>query len=269
MSNSEKSLYSILGVAVDAPDAVIKAAFRALAKQYHPDGDGAGKPEATAKFIELQDAYKILSDPKSRKEYDERTRLSDSQSFSQSEQQEVHIDPDEIWRDVESRFPEINRIHAEFSLMSSALANRFMIAVTNGEYGDDPVNYALGLQGAFLRKYFGRSKDVQWLAKQLLLKGRRELAQELNDAVKAGKLDSKEQREKFLAEFRKRHRVDPKATRNSRQKANAKTERSSSKSGETRAEGKDTSSNPEGGWCWQGRVGRFCWQCQSKHAKVR
>ena len=246
MSKSEKSLYSILGVAVDAPDAVIKAAFRALAKQYHPDGDGAGKPEATAKFIELQDAYKILSDPKSRKEYDDRTRPADSQSFSQSEQQEVHIDPDEIWKDVESRFPEINRIHAEFSLMSSALANRFMIAVTNGECGDDPVDYAIGLQETFLRKYFGRSKDVQWLAKKLLLKGRRELAQELNDAVKAGKLDKKEQREKFLSEFRKRHRIRPTATSDTRQKANAKAEKSDSKTDETEAQQNDTSAKTKG-----------------------
>lgn len=53
MVDGPRSLYSVLGLAPDAPHAVIKAAYRALAKQYHPDGAGAGNPEAAAKFIEL------------------------------------------------------------------------------------------------------------------------------------------------------------------------------------------------------------------------
>ncbi len=51
-----------------APAAVICAAYRALAQEYHPDRNNAAN--ATLKFQELQRAYDVLSDPAKRAEYD-------------------------------------------------------------------------------------------------------------------------------------------------------------------------------------------------------
>jgi DnaJ-class molecular chaperone len=90
------NLYALFGLTADAHPDVIKAAYRALAKQYHPDGAGAGNPEATAKFIELQTAYEILSNQDLRVEYD--ASLSQDPGEDIEVEPEASIDPDEIWK---------------------------------------------------------------------------------------------------------------------------------------------------------------------------
>lgn len=62
--------YRALGVKKDASAEEIKAAFRRLAKKYHPDATGGDKT-AEKKFIEINEAYDTLSDPEKRRVYDE------------------------------------------------------------------------------------------------------------------------------------------------------------------------------------------------------
>lgn len=64
-----QSLYEVLGVGRTAPADVIKAAFRALAKQFHPDAN-PGDKIAEERFKEISAAYDILGDDKKRKQYD-------------------------------------------------------------------------------------------------------------------------------------------------------------------------------------------------------
>src|SRR3954463_3582272 len=59
--------YRALGVARSATDAEIKAAHRKLVKRYHPD---TGSKSDTERFLRVQDAYRVLSDPLARKEWD-------------------------------------------------------------------------------------------------------------------------------------------------------------------------------------------------------
>jgi molecular chaperone DnaJ len=66
----EKDFYKILGVGRDADTEQIKAAFRNLAKQYHPDVHEGDKKQAEEKFKEIGEAYKILSNPETRRVYD-------------------------------------------------------------------------------------------------------------------------------------------------------------------------------------------------------
>lgn len=65
-----RDYYAVLGVPRDASEADIKQAFRARARQYHPD---VAKDKATAedKFKELNEANEVLSDPEKRRQYDE------------------------------------------------------------------------------------------------------------------------------------------------------------------------------------------------------
>jgi len=64
-----RSLYDVLGVPSDADDAEIRAAYRRLAKRWHPDFN-PGNPEAERRFKEISAAYEILGDPEKRRRYD-------------------------------------------------------------------------------------------------------------------------------------------------------------------------------------------------------
>lgn len=62
-----KDYYSILGVDASADDATIKAAYRKLAKELHPDTNKS--PGAEARFKDVGEAYDTLKDPQKRREY--------------------------------------------------------------------------------------------------------------------------------------------------------------------------------------------------------
>jgi len=66
----DKDFYKALGVQKDASQAEIKKAFRTLAKKHHPDSN-ENDPKSEAKFKDVSEAYDVLSDEKTRKEYDE------------------------------------------------------------------------------------------------------------------------------------------------------------------------------------------------------
>lgn len=66
----EKDYYADLGVSKDASAKDIKRAYRKLAQQYHPDTT-KGDPEKEAKFKVVNEAYSVLSDEQTRKEYDQ------------------------------------------------------------------------------------------------------------------------------------------------------------------------------------------------------
>jgi molecular chaperone DnaJ len=61
--------YSLLGVSKGATEKEIKAAYRKLARKYHPDVN-PGDKDAEAKFKEINNAYEVLSDKDKRKKYD-------------------------------------------------------------------------------------------------------------------------------------------------------------------------------------------------------
>ena len=66
-----KDYYKILGVSENADKDELKSAFRKLAKKYHPDRNKDDE-SAKAKFQEVNEAYNVLSNESSRKEYDEK-----------------------------------------------------------------------------------------------------------------------------------------------------------------------------------------------------
>jgi hypothetical protein len=64
-----KTYYEILGIANSAPIDAIKSAYRKLVIKYHPDRN-AGNKDAERRFIEINQAYEILSDSTLRNQYD-------------------------------------------------------------------------------------------------------------------------------------------------------------------------------------------------------
>ncbi|GER30019.1 chaperone protein DNAj, partial [Striga asiatica] len=69
LGSVEHDYYKILGVSNNATRDEIKAAFRSLAKKYHPDAN-KNNPTAKRKFQEIRDAYETLQDPEKKTQYD-------------------------------------------------------------------------------------------------------------------------------------------------------------------------------------------------------
>jgi molecular chaperone DnaJ len=65
-----KDYYSILGISRTATDKDIKAAYRRLARQHHPDVN-PGNKAAEERFKAINEAYEVLSDTIKRKKYDQ------------------------------------------------------------------------------------------------------------------------------------------------------------------------------------------------------
>ena len=65
---AEETYYELLQVQPTADVEVIRAAYRSLARRYHPDQNPSPSAEATTK--RLNEAWEVLSDPAKRAEYD-------------------------------------------------------------------------------------------------------------------------------------------------------------------------------------------------------
>jgi molecular chaperone DnaJ len=65
----QRDPYEVLGISRDADERQVKKAFRALARELHPDVNGHD-PQAEEKFKEAAEAYEIVSDPERRATYD-------------------------------------------------------------------------------------------------------------------------------------------------------------------------------------------------------
>src|SRR5688572_29024814 len=64
----QRDYYQVLGVDRGATADQIRAAYRKLARKFHPDVNK--EPDANKRFAEIQEAYDVLWDPEKRSGYD-------------------------------------------------------------------------------------------------------------------------------------------------------------------------------------------------------
>ena len=69
-TTTKQDYYELLGVPRKAPAKKFAAAYRKLARKYHPDLN-PGDKSAEEKFKQIQEAYEVLSDTKKRQMYDQ------------------------------------------------------------------------------------------------------------------------------------------------------------------------------------------------------
>jgi DnaJ-class molecular chaperone len=72
---AERDAYEVLGLLPTAHDAVIQAAYRAMAAIYHPDMQASAA--STRRMAELNDAFAKIRDPARRALYDAERQLTD------------------------------------------------------------------------------------------------------------------------------------------------------------------------------------------------
>ena len=86
-SSTTRTYYDVLEVDRSASSAEIRKAYLRASLKHHPDKNPDATEEAKAKFVEIGEAYEVLSDPTKRRDYD-RALLSRNpfSSFSSSNQ---------------------------------------------------------------------------------------------------------------------------------------------------------------------------------------
>jgi DnaJ-class molecular chaperone len=95
LQRSEPNHYAALGLDRDCTDQQIRAAYRLLARQHHPDLN-PGSPEANGRTSAINAAYAVLSDPAQKQTYDrqlssQKTAFPRAAKTQRNLSQEVHL----------------------------------------------------------------------------------------------------------------------------------------------------------------------------------
>ena len=118
------SHYSTLGVDEHATQAQIRDAYRRAVQRCHPDRF-QGIPEAEAAFKDITAAYKVLRDPRSRRDYDRRLGLVHARRDSVDEAPELHSQGEVDDRDLQ-RFESTADGHARRGLDAPGIASHLI-----------------------------------------------------------------------------------------------------------------------------------------------
>ncbi|KAF5773142.1 putative DnaJ domain, Chaperone J-domain superfamily [Helianthus annuus] len=99
LNKSTDSHYQFLGVAAEADLEEIKAAYRRLSKEYHPDTTSLPLKAASEMFLKLREVYDVLSDPEKRRFYD--WTLAQEAASREAEKMRVKLE-DPYMKDIEN-----------------------------------------------------------------------------------------------------------------------------------------------------------------------
>ena len=177
--------YDMLGVSREAEPEVIKAAYRALSKKYHPDSTALDKQKAEERMKAINIAYSILSDAQKRAEYD--ASFTDSPDFDEAglddETDSLDEEMRKAWSFSLDYFPDIDLHYQELAKLSRSLANTYRLHLITGKKFDRAQRVANRLEKEYLSRFFGTDAHIREFGKSLILGKHKAAALELNKAV--------------------------------------------------------------------------------------
>lgn len=185
-----KDYYAILGVVSSAEDAVIRAAWKALAQRYHPDRFVGDVAKANARMAEINEAYNVLLDPAQRKTYD-KSRVGKEGNFGdwvheeEADEAAGNTDPfEKDWVLAVSFYPDLVDINNQLSEISHLLAFSYRAGLLELKAFKDRKKLAEAAEKSFLQSYFGSNPAIVDFARELVLAGNKAAAKALNDAIR-------------------------------------------------------------------------------------
>lgn len=175
--------YNLLGVQPDAEQEVIKAAYKALSKKYHPDTSSLPKSEAEARMKEINEAYEVLSNYVKRTEYDK--EFDSSQYATDDDNINEAFDDyfEEKWAFAIEYFPRLSKYFNELSEVSTSLAQSYRITIILYQDYDKALSIKKKMLTDFMNRYFGKDPLNHKLALFLIENKETEAAKELNRAI--------------------------------------------------------------------------------------
>ncbi len=184
-----KTFYQILGVLPDAEDIVIRAAYRSLSQKYHPDKWKDDPKFANERMAELNRAYEVLSETRTREAYDEELRTSNkgsdfnSSSPQEDEFQEFYKQSDKDWNLAKNYFPKIDQFFVSLKKINYGLAFAYRQTILEKKLFSDAEKVYVALKLNFLKRYFGGNQKIQDFAEFLIQNNQKDAALELNQVV--------------------------------------------------------------------------------------
>jgi curved DNA-binding protein CbpA len=168
----DKDYYSILGCVPSADQAVIQAAYRALAKKYHPDAN-QGSNESREKFHDLSEAYEVLSDPIKRFYYDSMRfgasrRENAPGEHSSDEQKNGNAELQQRWEVIKEYFADIDLLAIRLGEISPNLRDIFQMTLLENKNFDQAGELADAIEEIYLTRYFGKKAELKDFARKLL-----------------------------------------------------------------------------------------------------
>jgi hypothetical protein len=180
--------YSCLGVMPNAEQIVITAAYRALARQYHPDLWKGDPAIANRRMAEINVAYGVIGDPDQRQRYD-KTRDASHSTFS-NDTDDMEQAFDQAMSDLEGRwqtackiFPDLAQIRKHLAKTAHRLAFAFVTLILETKEFNHRQQLADRLEQKFLELHFGTNQDIVLLAKKLIALGHKKAIVALNEYV--------------------------------------------------------------------------------------
>jgi curved DNA-binding protein CbpA len=182
----EKDYYAILHIRFDADQAVVAAAFKALAKKSHPDVS-PDESAANSTMSDLNEAYGILSDPMKRADYDLSRSVNETgMGFFDGDQKygEPSSQFSEDWKIALKFAPQIEESRKALAKLSSWLAIAYQIELLATKEFSNSDELMSSFESLFLASHFGRNERLQSWGKKLLLSGKEAAAMNLSEGVR-------------------------------------------------------------------------------------